>query len=365
MNNSRPFISSLPSKKNAILARAQFFSTTIGSLAYLKGVYEEKFGSLDFTLEPLLYARRNASMLDPNLFFLHDGILMSMRNQEINRTRYLFGLLANQVKEFHDAGEARVLPTVESIGGSEWERSVVNETVRTVQDDLGRQAELRPVSDGAAKAEYANIRLALDAIKQHFPEMSEEIAVFLNCIRVFEGRITMGITDVRMFGCMFARTPREDVNPALYYGEHICHEVSHMYLNAAMSIDPIVLNSRDERHKSPIRPDPRPMIGVFHATFVTSRIVQFFDRLSAAHVTEERLVHLEQQLTELADGIDEIEKHGRLTAAGEILLKEFRQVHSNALGKPYWSDYVFDQPREHRFGGGVVFRASAQADARA
>lgn len=45
--------------------------------------------------------------------------------------------------------------------------------------------------------------------------------------------------------------------------EAIIHESSHNKLNLIMHFDPIVLNNRDEIYYSAIRPDARPIIGVF------------------------------------------------------------------------------------------------------
>ena len=65
-------------------------------------------------------------------------------------------------------------------------------------------------------------------------------------------------------------------NPEINNLEAIIHESSHNKLNLIMQFDPVVLNEREEKYYSAIRPDARPIIWVFlwyHAFAPTMYIV--------------------------------------------------------------------------------------------
>lgn len=340
------------------MARHFFYNRVLRSLLHLKLVAERELPQYSFTLESLLVKPINAHALDPEIFFLHDQLLKGMRSQNLDSVQHTLSDLKQYVSML-ETSCARTLDTeILSLQNTSWEDFVISESRRNIEIDLGRVPEINPVSEDIASENTANINAAIKEIQTHFPEMFDEIRIFLNKIRIFDGCYAMGITDVRMYGCLFIRVPRDNVDPILYYGEHICHEVSHMYLNAAMSLDPMVLNNRNECYKSPLRPDHRPMIGVFHATFVISRVVQFFCSLVMSTDNTEAKVYLEQQLDELKSGIEEVQQYGKITKVGEHLVKEFNRVYDMALSQPFWRSYDFERTKEHRFGGGAKFQAN-------
>ena len=65
--------------------------------------------------------------------------------------------------------------------------------------------------------------------------------------------------------CLFRN---EKITDAL---DFLIHEQSHLYVHLINNDDPIVLNPR-ERYQSPLREEKRPLIGVYHATFVLARV---------------------------------------------------------------------------------------------
>jgi HEXXH motif-containing protein len=52
----------------------------------------------------------------------------------------------------------------------------------------------------------------------------------------------------------------------------LSHETAHAYLFALSLGDSFVDNPDDELHPSPLRADPRPLDGTFHATYVSARM---------------------------------------------------------------------------------------------
>ncbi len=71
-----------------------------------------------------------------------------------------------------------------------------------------------------------------------------------------------------------------DIIPALV------HEAAHLLLFAHSIDEPLVTNPIDALYSSPLRNDPRPMDGVFHATFVAARMHYVTQKLRQSNVLD-------------------------------------------------------------------------------
>src|SRR5262249_28425025 len=68
----------------------------------------------------------------------------------------------------------------------------------------------------------------------------------------------------------------------------LCHEGTHVYLFALSLGDSFVDNRDDEVHPSPLRADPRPLDGTFHATYVSARMHYALSHVIASGVLSKR-----------------------------------------------------------------------------
>jgi HEXXH motif-containing protein len=78
------------------------------------------------------------------------------------------------------------------------------------------------------------------------------------------------------------------------------HEAAHTLLTALAVEEPLVKNPRGARYRSPVRTDPRPMEGIYHATFVLARTCWFH----RAAVANEGLPQVLRKQAEQAAGQD-------------------------------------------------------------
>ncbi len=109
----------------------------------------------------------------------------------------------------------------------------------------------------------------------------------------------------------------------------LVHEAAHLLLFAHSIEGPLLTNPIEERYLSPLRPDPRPMDGVFHAVFVTARLHYLHRKLRQA-VSETfqpiPLQDLDERLTDMRRlyfaGLETVREHAKLTAAGRQILEE-------------------------------------------
>jgi HEXXH motif-containing protein len=135
-----------------------------------------------------------------------------------------------------------------------------------------------------------------------------------------------GVTSLTLWGAVtlnteLHRTPLEIV-------DGLVHEGAHTLLFGYAVDERLVRNPDSQRFASPLRSDPRPMDGVFHATFVCARLYLLYRRLLERR--PEGLLGfdpraLERKMAELASRFDDgarlIADKASLTPLGEQVLR--------------------------------------------
>jgi hypothetical protein len=114
------------------------------------------------------------------------------------------------------------------------------------------------------------------AMLEHLvPELAGEIQAIVHEVYVVAGdrSRTMqfdGGSHFQLWGGLYLNAHFHPTPQAIV--EVIAHESAHGLLFGFCTDDPLVLNNDDELFRSPLRKDPRPMDGIYHATFVSARM---------------------------------------------------------------------------------------------
>ncbi|RUR66950.1 hypothetical protein EJP67_07710 [Variovorax guangxiensis] len=201
------------------------------------------------------------------------------------------------------------------------------------RDVHGRRAEIYKTSEEELVEYRADIKQVLDTIKILDPLMYDEMLASVSEATVFRAQALMGGSLIRTFGAIYIGSPDHDpirkkfgehfnIRGVPYFMEHVVHETSHNVLFGLMLVDPMVLNPITERYSAPLRTDLRPMYGIFHASFVISRMLRIFRLMKAGGGNQyERLIsHFEPRLK---NGLEILAKHGNLTASGKQMFETF------------------------------------------
>jgi HEXXH motif-containing protein len=116
------------------------------------------------------------------------------------------------------------------------------------------------------------------------------------------------------------RLPFIDEDQELFFLETLVHETSHLHLFTIMDCNIIILNDEYDLYASPLRADKRPMLGVFHAVFVLSRMVRILHRYCNMYPENlEAKKILKKREKSLQEGISTVSTQAQLSKEGKML----------------------------------------------
>lgn len=174
----------------------------------------------------------------------------------------------------------------------------------------------------------------LSFLEMCWPDMAAEVAVLVKQVLVATGAQSAtehfdGGSHYQLWGLLilnpaFHRTP-------LAIAEVLVHEASHLLLFGFTIDEPLVLNPETARYPSPLRRDPRPMDGIYHAAYVSARmaltmhkvansaVVSDAIRLEAARMRDEDIVNFQK-------GADVVRAYASFTETGLAIFTNAEQA---------------------------------------
>ncbi len=111
--------------------------------------------------------------------------------------------------------------------------------------------------------------------------------------------------------------------------EVLTHESAHTLLFGYAADEPLVNNDDEPRYASPLRIDPRPMDGIYHATYVSARMHWAMSQLLASGVLDDTgrdaaAAARAADRRNFEDGYAVVAAHGDLTATGAAVMQAAR-----------------------------------------
>lgn len=119
----------------------------------------------------------------------------------------------------------------------------------------------------------------------------------------------------------------DDEKSDLEMMETLAHEASHSFLFGLTIEEPLVRNDDEDKYPSPLRADPRPMDGIYHAAYVSARMYYALDQARSSGLLDAaQLAECDARLQDSArafrDGHAVVEQHGELTATGRAIMDD-------------------------------------------
>jgi hypothetical protein len=178
---------------------------------------------------------------------------------------------------------------------------------------------------------HSNYEEALALVKEYHPIVASEIEAFWSTIYFAQSndepgcRGFGGVSSLLLWGSAFSNT--KHYSSLMQAADFLVHEATHALLFALNRESPMVRNALEETYDSPLRSDPRPMDGIFHATLVCARVSEFYQILASR---DTNLPIPRQDLEAMAilnakryhDGHSTIKKYGDINDLGLDLLSQ-------------------------------------------
>lgn len=171
------------------------------------------------------------------------------------------------------------------------------------------------------------------------PEVAGEVRHIINELLIVTGDPAMkyqfdGGSHFQLWGALFLNADYHQTDWAM--AEVIAHESAHSLLFGFCVDEALVENADDELFASPLRVDPRPMDGIYHATFVSARMHWTMTRLLGSGLLDASVVDAVREAREadarnFESGYSVVAEHGRLTATGRGLMDSARAYMDRAV----------------------------------
>jgi HEXXH motif-containing protein len=175
---------------------------------------------------------------------------------------------------------------------------------------------------------------ALALIRRAHPALAGEIAALIGEIvlarsaETTRGESFDGVSSFMLWGGLVLHAGSHATR--LEMVEVLAHESAHTLLFGLACDGPLLENDDEERFASPLRRDPRPLDGIYHATFVTARMHHALRHLldvGAIEAEQDAWVcaRLEAHRKHFDEGLGVLERHARLTGVGTAALQAARE----------------------------------------
>ena len=205
--------------------------------------------------------------------------------------------------------------------------------IRLVDTDPTISFIVKPPPSAASATCRERIAGALDLLEAGDPMMAAEIKELLGEIVLAVGSddptaMTFdGASSFLMWGAIVLNANGH--KSVLETAQALVHESGHNVLFGLCADGSLAGDDDEARYRSPLRPDPRPMDGIIHATYVTARMHQSVGRLLKADVLDaaaalEAQASLIEHRRAFSEGIAVIDRHSRLTERGRAIMDSAR-----------------------------------------
>ena len=239
---------------------------------------------------------------------------------------------------------AAAMPRITRFSTADYSTRQLDQMHRWWDIEPANRMAMTDPSDEEFDTVSAAVRTAMEHLALAAPEMHGEVEVLIRDIVLSKPDGTQrlnysGASSFALWGALTinAETQRE----WLQAYRQIVHETAHNLLFAIARNGELVTVDAAERAQSPIRADPRPLDGVFHAAFVSARESLAYDRLLVRHEREGMLgagdPEILEDLLELSvvafyDALDTLRaQDGLLSAFGAGILDDCEAYMSEAF----------------------------------
>jgi hypothetical protein len=275
--------------------------------------------------------RLNAAPVSPWTFGLYARLVAELSRGDGAEAASAIADLADAARR--PAQEGIVILRSRGVPGPWWDHFEV-----LLDTDKDRPFNPGPPDFGAAKACETELQAALALLQRADSTWHGELGVLLRMLVLgappsrgpgerFNGASTFFLWGGALLNANVRRSPIRMLDV-------LVHESSHVLLFGVAANEPLTLNAADHRFASPLREDKRPIDGIFHACFVTTRVHLAMTRLLASgeldgEATATALERRRDNALAARGSLEILDRHAEPSKLGSTILSTMRD---------YWTD---------------------------
>ena len=283
------------------------------------------FEQIDREQLALFLQRLQSFSVAPLTFTIYWDIVCAVNADDLESAAKLFPQLLQQPAW---SSGLQVIDLGDKLSNPEAERYA-----RYIDGDPDLPLDLLPPPAEAAARTRQLIENAFSLMQAGDPDLAGEIMTLLRAIVLCAasptpGRPTFdGASSLMLWGAILINAERQ--GDALSTVQMLAHESAHNLLFGFTAENRLLENDASERYASPLRVDPRPLEGIFHATFVSARMYRSMRQLVASATLspeETALAEKDAVLNKKAflDGAATLDRHAEFTETGRSILENAR-----------------------------------------
>lgn len=299
----------------------------------LQQICDASDGKVEFdraAIERLMAEIAAGRRLSPNAFALYYELVPALLEGRFDAARLSLAELARQ-----QAIEAplRVLALGDPAMADRAQRYL-----RFMNSDTVHTYIFLPPSEDEVSSFMQRFADVMALLRQAAPEFVAELKALISELILVTGPEDAkvhfdGGSSYQLWGALFLNAGRRKTRVDLI--DALAHESAHSRLFSLCTEEALVRNADDETHASPLRAEPRPLDGVYHATFVSARMHWAMSRLIASGLLSEEELALaikarDADRRNFEKGYGTVAAHARLTDTGRIALSAALDYMRNA-----------------------------------
>lgn len=324
-------LSFLPDRERACAIDARMRNELADSLGYLKTQLLKlspdpdiagQLGKLDYVISTL----RSNNRVRPAVFGRYYRLVFSILNNEND----LHNNLDNLVASLQVQPELTIRDLSATGLGDDSLVTLYQQCLDT--DENMRFGFISPEPENSQQMRESVSR-ALQLMSRILPELCEEIHAIISEIVLASAPKTPnspsfdGASSYQLWGALVLNT--DECKSDMEMVETLAHEEAHSLLFGLTVAEPLVYEN-EARFNSPLRQDPRPMDGVYHATFVSARMYYaMYEASKSSLLTDTQKSECEKCLLASRDafynGFEVISNAADLSDTGRIILQNARE----------------------------------------
>ncbi len=292
------------------------------SLEYLNQSFIQQMGTEIGGLADMVVSMRQGIIYPPSTFGLYYEITSALIDEDYDQAMSFFDELLNEKPCSPEQVGIITLGQVPKV-------SNLLRYQRLMDTDPTMPFHIESVPDVIAPQSIAHFQSALNRLRQCIPELAKEFEALVRTVILVKGESKAdyqfaGGSSYMLWGALFINAELHTTDIATI--EAMAHESAHSLLFGFSIDETLVLNTDEELYSSPLRYDPRPMDGIYHATFVSARMhwamsVLLKSGLLLAGEIEFASDARERDYTNFFSGYDTVMQHARMTETGQRLMQ--------------------------------------------